>query len=146
MPELAALSNWLLLDWMLFMTGWLLIAVAGAFALHRFAVVSHVLFPAGGALGLALFCVALGALGGAPEVAVLPVGLPSLPFHLRLDKLSAYFLMVIGAASACISAFAAGYFRRGEGTRHRVCCAWSTTSSWPAWSASSWLTMPTRSW
>jgi hydrogenase-4 component B len=49
-------------------------------------------------------------------------GLPSLPFHLRLDSLSAFFLMVIGAASAGISAFAAGYFRKGEGTPPGLLC------------------------
>ena len=53
---------------------------------------------------------------------MLPIGLPSLPFHLRLDSLSAYFLMVIGAASAGISAFAAGYFRKGEGTPPGLLC------------------------
>jgi hydrogenase-4 component B len=47
---------------------------------------------------------------------VLPIGLPSLPFHFRLDSLSAFFLMVIGSVSAGVSAFAAGYFRQGEGT------------------------------
>jgi hydrogenase-4 component B len=96
--------------------------VAGVFALRRLDVVSHVLFPLGGLLGLALFALALAALMGSPEVAVLPIGLPSLPFHLRLDSLSAYFVMVIGAASAGISAFAAGYFRKGEGTPPGLLC------------------------
>jgi formate hydrogenlyase subunit 3/multisubunit Na+/H+ antiporter MnhD subunit len=45
-----------------------------------------------------------------------------LPFHLRLDSLAAFFLMVIGAASAGISAFAAGYFRKGEGTPPGLLC------------------------
>jgi len=104
------------------MAAWLAVGAAGALALHRFAFVSHVLFPSGGALGLALFGIALGALLGSPEVAILPIGLPSLPFHLRLDSLSAYFLMVIGAASAGISVFAAGYFRKGEGTPPGLLC------------------------
>ena len=82
---------------------------------------------------------------GGPEVAVLPIGLPTLPFHLRLDSLSAFFLMVIGATAAGVSAFAAGYFRRAR-ARRRGCCAWSTTCSWPAWSAWCWPTTPTRSW
>jgi hydrogenase-4 component B len=30
---------------------------------------------------------------------VLPIGLPSLPFHFRLDSLSAFFLLIIGGAS-----------------------------------------------
>ena len=123
MPGLAAVSQWLRLDWVLLvMAGWLVVGVAGVFALHRFALVSRVLFPVGGALGLALFGLALGALLGTPEVAVLPIGLPALPFHLRLDSLSAFFLMVIGACSAGISAFAAGYFRKGEGTPPGLLC------------------------
>ena len=52
-----------------------------------------------------------GLLHGTPEVTVLPIGLPGLPFHLRLDALAAYFLLVIGVASAGISVCAAGYFR-----------------------------------
>jgi hydrogenase-4 component B len=123
MSGLPAFAQWLLLDWMLLiLLGWLIVGVAGVFALHRFALVSHVLFPAGALLGLALFALALGALLGTPEVAVLPVGLPALPFHLRLDSLSAFFLAVIGAAAAGISAFAAGYFRKGEGTAPGLLC------------------------
>ena len=80
------------------------------------------LFPLGGALGVALAGVALAAVFSRPEVAVLPLGLPDLPFHLRLDALSAFFLMVIGAASAGISVFAAGYFRTGEGTPPGLLC------------------------
>jgi hydrogenase-4 component B len=117
------MTQWLLIDWMLVvMAGWLLVGVAGVFALRRLSLVAHGLFPVGGLLGLALFGLGLIALTDTPEVAVLPIGLPSLPFHLRLDSLSAYFLMVIGAASAGISAFAAGYFRKGEGTPAGLLC------------------------
>ena len=42
---------------------------------------------------------------------ILPLGLPDLPFHLRLDALSAFFLVLLGGASAAISLFSAGYFR-----------------------------------
>ena len=120
---MSAMAHWLHLDWMLVvMAGWLVAGCIGVLSLHRLAFVSHVLFPAGGVLGLALFGIALGALLGSPEVAVLPIGLPSLPFHLRLDSLAAYFLMVIGAASAGISVFAAGYFRKGEGTAPGLLC------------------------
>jgi len=123
MSSLPPVTQWLCLDWVLLVVaGWLIVGAAGVVALHRFAVVSHVLFPVGGLLGLVLFGLALWALLGTPEVAVLPIGLPALPFHLRLDSLSAYFLMVIGAASAGISAFAAGYFRKGEGTAPGLLC------------------------
>ncbi len=123
MAALTPLAAWLHIDWMLALgLGWLAVGVAGVLAWQRLAFVAHVLFPLGGLLGLALFGVSLGALLGTPEVAVLPIGLPSLPFHLRLDSLAAFFLMVIGAASAGISAFAAGYFRQGEGTAPGLLC------------------------
>jgi formate hydrogenlyase subunit 3/multisubunit Na+/H+ antiporter MnhD subunit len=101
---------------------WLAVGLAGAAALRRFRFVARVLFPAGGAVGLALFGLALAALFDVPQIAVLPIGLPTLPFHLRLDALSAFFLLVIGGASAGVSVFAAGYFRRGEGTPPGLLC------------------------
>jgi formate hydrogenlyase subunit 3/multisubunit Na+/H+ antiporter MnhD subunit len=117
------MMQWMLIDWMfVVVAAWLLVGFAGVFALRRLDFVSHLLFPIGGLLGLVLAGLALAALTGTPEVAVLPIGLPSLPFHLRLDRLSAYFVMVIGAASAGISAFAAGYFRKGEGTPPGLLC------------------------
>ena len=123
MHGLTPLGHWLAIDWVLLVAlGWLVLGVAGVLALHRLAFVARVLFPLGGLLGLALAGVALWALLGTPEVAVLPIGLPSLPLHLRLDPLAAYFLLVIGAASAGISAFAAGYFRQGEGTPPGLLC------------------------
>lgn len=114
---------WRQLDWMLLVVGaWLAIGLAGVAALRRFTLVSRVLFPAGGVLGLALFGLALPAVFGAPQTVVLPVGLPTLPFHLRLDSLAAFFLMVIGAVGAGVSVFAAGYFRRAEGTPPGLLC------------------------
>jgi formate hydrogenlyase subunit 3/multisubunit Na+/H+ antiporter MnhD subunit len=123
MAGLTPLAEWLHIDWLLAVElGWLAVGVVGVLALHRLAFVAHVLFPLGGLAGLALFGLSLDALLGTPEVAVLPIGLPGLPFHLRLDSLAAFFLMVIGAASAGISAFAAGYFRKGEGTPPGLLC------------------------
>ncbi|MEJ8839234.1 hydrogenase 4 subunit B [Ramlibacter sp. AN1133] len=111
------------LDWMLLLVAaWLLIGLAGVLALRRFTFVARVLFPLGGALGLALLVLALPSVFAAPQTAVLPVGLPTLPFHLRLDALAAFFLMVIGAVSAGVSVFAAGYFRRAEGTPPGLLC------------------------
>ena len=116
-------SQWLQLDWILAAVSvWLCIAVVGVLAAQRLTFVAKVLFPAGGAAGVALFVAALGATGGSPQIAVLPVGLPGLPFHLRLDSLSAFFLMVIGSVAAGVSAFAAGYFRKGEGTAPGLLC------------------------
>jgi formate hydrogenlyase subunit 3/multisubunit Na+/H+ antiporter MnhD subunit len=102
--------------------GWLVLGVAGLFALRRFWFVARVLFPAGGALALALAGIALAALHAPAETVVLPIGLPGLPFHFRLDSLAAFFILAIAAVVAGVSAFAAGYFRRGEGTSPGLLC------------------------
>ncbi|MEO8310968.1 MAG: hydrogenase 4 subunit B [Caldimonas sp.] len=123
MGGLAELTRWLPLDWVLVVvSAWLLIGLLGMFALRNLGFVAKALFPAGGAVALVLFAVALGAMLSTPEVVVLPFGLPGLPFHLRLDPLAGFFLMVIGAVSAGVSAFAAGYFRKGEGTPPGLLC------------------------
>ena len=120
---LAPPAAWVHLDWVLVVVvAWLAIGVVGVFMLRRFRFVAVVLFPIGGALSLLLLGVALSAAFSAPEVAVLPLGLPGLPFHLRLDSLSAFFLIVIGGVAAGVSAFAAGYFRKGEGTPPGLIC------------------------
>ena len=116
-------GSWLILDGVLVvLAAWLAIGITGVAALRRFRFVARVLFPAGGAFGLALGALALTAISGSPEVAVLPIGLPGLPFHLRLDSLGAFFLVVIGLVTAGVSAFAAGYFRKGEGTPPGLLC------------------------
>ena len=101
---------------------WLAIGVAGIAALRNFPVVAYVLFPISALLGIVLAGIGLAALPGTPEVAVLAIGLPDLPFHLRLDALSAFFLVILGLASAGISIFAGGYFRAGEGTAPGLMC------------------------
>ncbi len=116
-------GDWLHLDWVLVVVcAWLLIGCAGVAALRRFRLVATVLFPAGALFSIVLVAVALSAAFGGPEVAVLPLGLPQLPFHLRLDSLSAFFLLLIGGVSAGVSTFAAGYFRKGEGTPPGLIC------------------------
>ena len=102
--------------------GWLVLGAVGLVALKRTRFVALALFPLGGLLGVALLAIGAGALGAAPQGAVLPIGLPSLPFHFRLDSLSAFFLVVIGGASAGVSAFAAGYFAKGEGAPPGLIC------------------------
>lgn len=46
-----------------------------------------------------------------PERAVLPIGLPWLPMHFRLDGLSAFFLLVVGGVSALAAVYGLGYGR-----------------------------------
>jgi hydrogenase-4 component B len=88
---------------------WLVLGTAGLL-LQNPRVVTRFVFPAGAFCSLVLAAAGLGALTE-PSIAVLPLGLPDLPFHLRLDPLSGFFLILLGAASIGISLFSAGYFR-----------------------------------
>jgi hydrogenase-4 component B len=97
-------------------TAWLAIGALGLLRPRDLHFVSRVLFPAGAAVALALAIVAGYAIGKLPQSTVLPLGLPDLPFHLRIDSLSAFFLLLLGATSAAISLFSSGYFRSSEGT------------------------------
>ena len=102
---------------------WLAIGGAGLMRLNDFGFVAKILFPLGAAAGIGLMATGLYGVFRPPQIAVLAVGLPDLPFHLRMDSLSGFFIAVIGAAAAGISAFAAGYFRHGEGTPPGLLCA-----------------------
>lgn len=101
---------------------WLATGIAGIAAARSFRFVAFALFPLSAILALVLAGFALAALPGAAQSAVLPIGLPGLPFHVRLDALSAFFLVVLGVAAAGVSIFAAGYFRAGEGTAPGLMC------------------------
>ena len=89
---------------------WLVVGIAGLVLQRPARVVCRVLFPLGAVGCLALCVIALAAIGQAPGKIVLPLGLPDLPFQARLDSLSAFFLMLLGAAGAGISCHATGYF------------------------------------
>ena len=104
--------------------GWLTLGLAGLIRPHHLGFVGRVLFPLGALVALGVALVGLGALrpGHPAEQLVLPLGLPDLPFHLRLDALSGFFLLLLGSVGAGISIFAAGYFRAGEGTAPGLLC------------------------
>ena len=91
---------------------WLVLGVLAVLRPTRYAWICGVLFPAGAAAGIGLAIVAALSLGAPVERSILVLGLPDLPIHLRLDALSAVFLLLLGAASAGVSLFAAGYFRQ----------------------------------
>jgi formate hydrogenlyase subunit 3/multisubunit Na+/H+ antiporter MnhD subunit len=101
---------------------WGLIGLAGLLRPKSLMYVARTLFPLGALCGVALAVVALSSLAAPTERAVLAVGLPDLPMHVRRDALSSVFLFLLGAASAGISVFAAGYFRRGHGTSAGLLC------------------------
>ncbi|NUP99333.1 MAG: CHAT domain-containing protein [Armatimonadetes bacterium] len=101
---------------------WLAIGLAGLAAPRNLHFISKILFPLGALVGVLAGLTSLRFLGAGPEVAVLAIGLPDLPFHLRLDNLAAVFVLLLGFAAAGISIFAAGYFRKGEGTAPGLMC------------------------
>ncbi|HUH94595.1 MAG TPA: hydrogenase 4 subunit B [Casimicrobiaceae bacterium] len=100
---------------MLAIAAWLAIGALSLASPRSIRYVGRVLFNAGALVGLALAIVALLSIGDAAQSLVLPLGLPDLPFHFRLDPLSAFFLALLGGASAGISVFASGYFRPSAG-------------------------------
>jgi formate hydrogenlyase subunit 3/multisubunit Na+/H+ antiporter MnhD subunit len=105
------------------LAGWLVIGFAALLRPGSVRFAGRTLFPLGALMGVLLAAVAgVNLISGGLERLVLPIGLPDLPFHLRLDALSSLFLVLLGASSAGISFFAAGYFRRGEGTAPGLLC------------------------
>ena len=78
---------------------WLAIGALGLVRPRDLRFVSRALFPVGAAVALALAIVAGWTIDAPPATTVLPLGLPDLPFHLRLDALSAVFLLLLGAAT-----------------------------------------------
>ncbi len=90
---------------------WLLLGGASLLARHASGLVTDLIFPlsALGALVMAL-------VGGSALILpvshfILPIGLPDLPFHLRLDALSGFFLLLLGSAAFGVTVYAMGYFR-----------------------------------
>ncbi|GAB1235359.1 hydrogenase 4 subunit B [Ferrigenium sp. UT5] len=97
---------------------WIMLGMLGLWLKHA----ARFIFPLSAAASLLLAGGALVALPAAPLTLVLPLGLPDLPFHLRLDSLSAFFLLLLGTASAGISLFGSGYFRHLEDKTLRLLC------------------------
>src|SRR5476649_944007 len=106
----------------LLLAAWCVVGLAGMVRPLSLPFVGRTLFPLGALIGAALAVVAATSLSHVTEQLVLPIGLPDLPVHLRLDGLSGVSLVLLGGASAGISIFAAGYFRQGEGTAPGLLC------------------------
>jgi hydrogenase-4 component B len=91
--------------------------MAGDSARGRAAVYGATLIASLALLTVAL--IALLGLGDAPSEAVLPLGIPWLGAHFRLDALAAFFLAVVNLGAAAASLFAIGYGRH-ETAQRRV--------------------------
>ena len=83
--------------------GWLAIGLAGLIPARNAFFARHLAFPLGALAGLALAAFGLQALWVQPEQLTLPLGLPDLPFHLRIDGLAGFFLLLLGSVSAGIT-------------------------------------------
>lgn len=112
--------------------GWIAIGAWALLAMNRTKFVARRLFPLGAMFGLALSGLSVQALFDAPQDAVLVIGLPGLPFHLRLDALSSFFLAVLGRARRA-SRSSAPAISAPARARRRGSCASSTTSSSRRW-------------
>src|SRR5690349_19812703 len=101
---------------------WLAVGVAALLLPLPQKIVARLYYSLGAAGGLVLAGVAFATVGMPWKGMTLPLGLPDLPFHVRLDALSSYFLFLLGAISAGISCYSAGYFANSkEGSPGLVC-------------------------
>jgi hydrogenase-4 component B len=100
---------------------WIAVGVLGLLSKTSRATHSRAFFPLGAAGGLALAVAAYLALGAHAYSLVLPFGLPDLPFHLRLDALAAFFLLLLGVVSVGASLYCASYFEQGRGDIRLIC-------------------------
>jgi formate hydrogenlyase subunit 3/multisubunit Na+/H+ antiporter MnhD subunit len=89
---------------------------------HRLQLITRLIFPTGAFAALALGVTGLWALGSDANIVVLPLGLPDLPMHLRLDPLSAFFLILLGGASFGVSLYGAGYFKHMAADKLGLLC------------------------
>jgi hydrogenase-4 component B len=91
--------------------GLLALSVAGAATARRYA--SAIVYGASFAISLAALLIAGSALwfDSSPSEMVLPIGLPWLGAHFRIDALAAFFLVVVNLGAAAASLFAIGYGR-----------------------------------
>ncbi|MSQ88780.1 MAG: hydrogenase 4 subunit B [Betaproteobacteria bacterium] len=101
---------------------WLAIGALGLLRVGSIGWATRILYPAGAIVGLGLAAIALRAIFEPAASMVLPLGLPDLPLHARLDALSAFFLLLLGAVSAGVSVYAGGYFRQTQGTPPGLIC------------------------
>ena len=101
---------------------WLVLAIAGLIPAGNAAFSRHVAFPLSAIAGVTLAAFGLQAVWLPAQKLTLLLGLPDLPFHLRLDPLAGFFLMLLGSVSAGISVYAAGYFRREPSGRLALIC------------------------
>jgi hydrogenase-4 component B len=90
---------------------WIGLGIAGLAFTRAPRIIINFLFPAGAAVALLLALAGLWAMNASTSTAVLPAGLPDLPFHVRVDPLAGFFLLLLGGVSFGVALFSSGYFR-----------------------------------
>ncbi|MGB9130422.1 MAG: hydrogenase 4 subunit B [Thiobacillus sp.] len=90
---------------------WLSLGFASLLLQGSQRLLTGLVFPLGALGALAIAGVGIAGLTGPATSIVLPIGLPDLPFHLRLDALSAFFMVLLGGAAFGITVYASGYFK-----------------------------------
>jgi hydrogenase-4 component B len=93
---------------------WIGLGVIGIALMRRPRLILDAVFPVGALVALALAIVGVWGINAPASSTILPLGLPDLPFHLRVDALSGFFLLLLGGVAFGISLFSTGYFR-GDG-------------------------------
>src|SRR6266446_2866791 len=101
---------------------WIGLGVIGLALMRTPRLITGAAFPVGALVSLALAVTGLWAIGAPPSAAILPAGLPDLPFHVRIDALSGFFLLLLGGVSFGISLFSSGYFRGNGGQALGLLC------------------------
>ena len=101
---------------------WLILGLSGLVLQRSPHLITQVIFPLGAVASLALAATGFWALGEVANTAILPLGLPDLPLHLRLDQLSAFFLVLLGGATFGVSLYSAGYFKSMQGSTLGLLC------------------------
>ncbi|MBZ0069433.1 MAG: hydrogenase 4 subunit B, partial [Thiobacillus sp.] len=90
---------------------WLALGFAALLLQRVPQLLSRLVFPLGALGALCIAAVGVAGLLLPASAVVLPIGLPDLPFHLRLDALSAFFMLLLGGAAFGITVYASGYFK-----------------------------------
>jgi formate hydrogenlyase subunit 3/multisubunit Na+/H+ antiporter MnhD subunit len=103
---------------------WLAIAAANLFIRRARQLHAGVMFPLGALGALYMAGVGVAALFAEPSAMMLNIGLPDLPFHVRLDELSAFFLLLLGGAAFGITLYASGYLKNVEESRRYLLGTW----------------------
>jgi formate hydrogenlyase subunit 3/multisubunit Na+/H+ antiporter MnhD subunit len=101
---------------------WIALGVAGLLLQRSPQLITRFIFPLSALVSLLLAATGLWALAVPANIMVLPLGLPDLPFHLRLDPLSGFFLILLGGASFGVSLYSAGYFKSMAGGTLGLLC------------------------